>query len=198
MKAPLSWLREYVSIDMTVDELASRLALTGTEVERVSAVGVPGEPENLKFFVVGKVLECGRHPNADKLSVCRVDIGEAEPRTIVCGAPNVAAGQTVAVVLPGGTMPGGMQIREAKLRGVDSSGMILSEAELGLAAKSAGTMELPNSWEAGGLLSEHFLLADEVLEVEVTPNRPDCLSVRGLAREIAAISGASFDEDLSF
>ena len=183
---------------MTVDELASRLALTGTEVERVSAVGVPGEPENLKFFVVGKVLECGRHPNADKLSVCRVDIGEAEPRTIVCGAPNVAAGQTVAVVLPGGTMPGGMQIREAKLRGVDSSGMILSEAELGLAAKSAGTMELPNSWEAGGLLSEHFLLADEVLEVEVTPNRPDCLSVRGLAREIAAISGASFDEDLSF
>jgi phenylalanyl-tRNA synthetase beta chain len=100
MKAPLTWLREYVPIEMDVEELASRLALTGTEVERVAQVGVPGDPENLERFLVGKVLDCQRHPDADKLSVCTVDVGEDGPRTIVCGAPNVAAGQTVAVVLP--------------------------------------------------------------------------------------------------
>jgi phenylalanyl-tRNA synthetase beta chain len=198
MKAPLSWLREYVSIDKSVEELASLLALTGTEVERVSSVGVPADPQNLRWFVVGKVLDCQRHPNADKLSVCAVDVGEAAPRTIVCGAPNVAAGQTVGVVLPGGTMPDGMRIRDAKLRGVESSGMIMSETELGLAGRSPGTMELPDSWKAGELLSDHFALTDDILEVEVTPNRPDCLSVRGMAREIAAVTGADFDEDLGF
>jgi phenylalanyl-tRNA synthetase beta chain len=198
MKAPLSWLREYVSIEISVDELASRLALTGTEVERVAAVGISDEGDNLSRFVVGKVVECGRHPDADKLSVCVVDVGEGQPRTIVCGAPNVAAGQTVAVVLPGGVFPSGLTIKEAKLRGVPSSGMIMSEAELGLAAKSAGTMELPNEWSAGELLSEHFAISDQVLEVEVTPNRPDCLSIRGLAREIAAITGAPFAEQTDF
>ncbi|NLO28421.1 MAG: phenylalanine--tRNA ligase subunit beta [Actinobacteria bacterium] len=198
MKAPLSWLREYVRIDMGVEELASRLALTGTEVERVSDVGVPGDEENLKRFVVGKIVECERHPDADKLSVCTVDIGEEEPRIIVCGAPNVATGQTVAVVLPGGIMPDGTRIRDAKLRGVPSAGMILSEAELGLAAKSPGTMELPEDWTAGELLIDRFAISDKVLEVEVTPNRPDCLSIRGLAREIAAVTGVPFDEEMVF
>ncbi len=198
MKAPLSWLRKYVPIEIDVEELASRLALTGTEVERVARVGVPGDEENLERFVVGKVLECRRHPDADKLWVCVVDVGEDEPRTIVCGAPNVAAGQTAAVVLPGGVMPDGTVIREAKLRGVQSAGMILSEAELGLAAKSPGIVVLPESWEAGELLADHFALTDWVLEVEVTPNRPDCLSIRGLAREIAAITEAPFDEDITF
>ena len=183
---------------MNVEELASRLALTGTEVERVAQVGVPGGEENLERFVVARVLECRRHPDADKLSVCVVDVGEGEPRTIVCGAPNVAADQTVAVVLPGGVMPDGTVIREAKLRGVQSAGMILSEAELGLAAKSPGIMVLPDSWEAGELLADHFALTDWVLEVEVTPNRPDCLSIRGLAREIAAITEAPFAEDITF
>jgi len=198
MKAPLSWLRDYVPIEMEVHELASRLAMTGTEVERVTEVGVPGDPENLRHFVVGKVLECGRHPSAERLSVCIVDVGDGSPRTIVCGAPNVAAGQTVPVVLPGGLMPDGTRLREAKLRGVVSAGMILSEAELGLAAKSAGIMVLPDEWQAGSLLSEHFAISDWVLEVEITPNRPDCLSIRGLAREIAAITGAPFDEKLEF
>ncbi|MGI5940292.1 MAG: phenylalanine--tRNA ligase subunit beta [Thermoleophilia bacterium] len=194
MKAPLSWLREYVTIESSVDELASRLALTGTEVERVSQVGVAAEDENLSRFVVGKVCECSRHPNADRLSVCVVDVGEGEPRTIVCGASNVATGQTVAVVLPGGIMPDGTRIKEAKLRGVTSSGMIMSELELGLAGKSEGIMVLPDSWNAGDGLATHFPISDDVLEVEVTPNRPDCLSIRGLAREIAAISGVPFEE----
>ena len=107
----------------------------------------------------------------------------------------MAAGQTVAVVLPGGVMPDGTKIRDAKLRGVPSAGMIMSEAELGLAAKSPGIMELPAEWQAGDLLVDHFAISDQVLEVEVTPNRPDCLSVRGLAREIAAITGKPFEED---
>ncbi len=198
MKAPLSWLKDYVSIDLSVDELASRLALTGTEVERVSEFGVPGENDNQRFFVVGKVIGCTPHPDSDHLSVCIVDVGEGEPRTIVCGAPNVAAGQTVAVVLPGGVMPGDFKIKEAKLRGVRSFGMIMSEAELGLAAKSEGIMVLPDEWPAGDPLSRYFTLSDKVLEVEVTPNRPDCLSVRGMAREIAAITGADFDEDVAY
>ena len=197
MKAPLSWLKEYVPIETGVDEIASRLALTGTEVERVAEAGIAGG-DNLRYFVVGKTLECRRHPDADKLSVCVVDVGEESPRTIVCGAPNVAAGQTVAVVLPGGVMPDGTRIKEAKLRGVGSSGMIMSEAEIGLAAKSPGTMVLPDQWIAGTPLAEYFPVFDHVLEVEVTPNRPDCLSVRGLAREISAITGAPFSEDVDF
>ncbi|GAB4244874.1 MAG: phenylalanine--tRNA ligase subunit beta [Thermoleophilia bacterium] len=198
MKAPLSWLREYVRIELSADELASRLALTGTEVERVTAVGVPADPAVLGRFVVGKVLTCDRHPNADKLSVCRVDVGEGEARTIVCGAPNVAAGQTVGVSLPGAVLPNGMKIGEAKLRGVTSAGMILSEAELGFAAKSGGIMVLPDEWPAGAPLAEFLPLAEQVLEVEVTPNRPDCLSVQGLAREIAAVTGQPLTEEHDF
>jgi phenylalanyl-tRNA synthetase beta chain len=189
MRAPLSWLRKYVRIDLSVEELASRLALSGTEVERVIAVGIPGDSDNLRCFVVGKVLECERHPDADKLSVCRVEVGDGQQRTIVCGAPNVRAGQTVAAVLPGGTLPDGTVIKEAKLRGVASAGMLLSEAELGLAPKSPGIIVLPEEWTAGDLLSDHFAISDMVFEVEVTPNRPDCLSIKGLAREIAAVTG---------
>ncbi len=195
MKAPLSWLGQYVSIDLSVDELASRLALTGTEVERVAHVGVPANEAVLERFVVGKVLTCVKHPDADKLSVCTVDVDEESPRTIVCGAPNVRAGQTVGVCLPGAVLPNGMAIKEAKLRGVPSSGMILSEAELGFEAKSAGIVVLPDEWDAGDLLADHLPICEDVLEVEVTPNRPDCLSVRGLAREVAAITGAGFDEE---
>lgn len=196
MKAPLSWLREYVTIDLPVDELASRLALTGTEVERVAAVGAPAREDVIERFVVGKVLTCEKHPNADKLSVCTVDVGETEPRAIVCGAPNVGAGQTVAVCLPGAILANGMSIGEAKLRGVASSGMIMSEAELGFEQKSAGIVVLPDDWEAGELLADRLPISEHVLEVEVTPNRPDCLSIRGLAREIAAITEAAFSEDM--
>lgn len=197
MRAPVSWLREYVTIDLPIDELASRLALTGTEVERVNHVGVPSEEAVLECFVVGKVLTCEKHPDADKLSVCTVDVDEETPRTIVCGAPNVAAGQTVAVSLPGAVLPNGMKIKDAKLRGVPSSGMILSDAELGFDTKSSGIMVLPDDWEAGDLLADHLPLHEAILEVEVTPNRPDCLSIWGMAREIAAITGADFDEDIS-
>ena len=125
MKIPYSWLREYCDPGVGVEEIAERLVMTGTEVERVGVVGPPAADG----FVVGRVLSAEQHPNADRLRVCQVDTGDGA-RTIVCGAPNVAAGQTVAVAQPGARMPGGEKLRKAKLRGVVSEGMILSVSEL--------------------------------------------------------------------
>ena len=199
MKAPLSWLREYVPIEMGVEELASRLALTGTEVERVTEVGVPGDAENLERFVVGKVLECGRHPDADKLSVCIGGRGggRAADHRLRCSQRR---GRSDGGGGAAGRGDAGWHAssRRPSCGACRRPGMILSEAELGLAAKSPGIMVLPDEWEAGELLADHFAISDWVLEVEVTPNRPDCLSVRGLAREIAAITGRSFAEDIAF
>ena len=128
MRVPYSWLQEYCDPGVEPGELAERLAMTGTEVERVGAVG----PPSAEGFVVGKVLSAEPHPNADRLRVCKLDTGDGNERIVVCGAPNVAAGQTVPVALPGATMPGGMEIGEAKLRGVRSAGMICSASELGV------------------------------------------------------------------
>ena len=193
MRVPYSWLREYCDPGIDARELAERLAMTGTEVERVTTVG----PPTAEGFVVGKVLECERHPNADRLSVCAVDVGEDEPRTIVCGAPNVAAGQTVPVALPGATMPDGTKLGEAKLRGVRSSGMILSAAELEIAEDSEGIMVLDPAMGSGRFLIDvvEAALAESVLELEVTPNRVDCFGVYGVAREVHAISGAALDPE---
>ena len=190
MRVPLSWLREYCDPGMEPAALADRLVMTGTEVERIETLG----PESGSGFVVGKVLEREQHPNADRLSVCRVDTGEGE-RTIVCGAPNVDAGQTVAVVLPGATMPGGMKIRKAKLRGVPSEGMILSAAELEIAEEADGIMLLDDGPAPGTPLAEVLPLGEAVLEIEVTPNRSDCFGVHGVAREVHAISGAPLAAD---
>jgi phenylalanyl-tRNA synthetase beta chain len=191
MRVPYSWLREYCDPGLGPAELAERLAMTGTEVERVGTVGPPA-PDG---FVVGKVLTREKHPDADQLSVCTVDVGKNEPRTIVCGAPNVDAGQTVPVALPGATMPGGQKLGEAKLRGVRSSGMILSAAELEIAEESAGILVLDDGPEPGAPLGELLPVAEPVLELEVTPNRPDCLGVFGVAREVHAISGTPLAEE---
>jgi phenylalanyl-tRNA synthetase beta chain len=186
MRVPYSWLREYCDPGLEAGELAERLAMTGTEVERVGSV----DPPALDGFVVGKVLAHEMHPNADRLSVCTVDTGEGDPRTIVCGAPNVDAGQTVPVALPGATMPGGAKLGKAKLRGVESHGMILSAAELEIAEESEGILVLEDGPAPGTSLTEVLPLAEPVLELEVTPNRPDCLGVYGVAREVHAISAA--------
>jgi phenylalanyl-tRNA synthetase beta chain len=192
MKVPYSWLREYCDPGIPAGELAERLAMTGTEVERVATLG----PPSAEGFVVGRVVECERHPNADRLSVCTVDTGDGDPRTIVCGAPNVAAGQTVPVALPGATMPGGSQLGEAKLRGVRSAGMILSAAELEIAEEAAGILVLEDGDVAAGTaLSEVLPVAEEVLELEVTPNRVDCFGIYGVAREVHAISGAPLGQE---
>ncbi len=186
MRVPYTWLREYCDPGIDARELAERLAMTGTEVERVGVVGPPVEDG----FVVGRVIEREAHPDADRLSVCTVDTGDGEPRTIVCGAPNVAAGQTVPVALPGATMPGGAKLGKAKLRGVESHGMILSAAELEIAEESAGILVLDDGPAPGAPLGEVLMVAEPVLELEVTPNRADCFGVYGVAREVHAISGA--------
>jgi phenylalanyl-tRNA synthetase beta chain len=186
MRVPYSWLREYCDPGLGPEDLAERLAMTGTEVERVGLVG----PPSAEGFVVGRVLSAEPHPNADRLRVCSVDTGDGE-RTVVCGAPNVAAGQTVPVALPGATMPGGMQIGEAKLRGVRSAGMICAAAELGLGEGPPGIMVLEDDGlKPGTPLAEVLPIAEPVLELEVTPNRVDCFGVYGVAREVHAISGA--------
>ncbi len=186
MRVPHSWLREYCDPGVEAGELAERLAMTGTEVERVAIVG----PSATDGFVIGRVVECESHPNADRLSVCRVDTGEDEVRTIVCGAPNVAAGQTVPVALPGATMPDGTKLGKAKLRGVESHGMILSAAELEIAEEADGILVLDEGPVAGTPLAEALPLAEPVFELEVTPNRVDCFGVYGVAREVHAISAA--------
>src|SRR5918911_1567744 len=129
MKVPLSWLREYVAVDVPVDELAARVNISVAEVERVVRRGVPDEDGNLGLYRIGRVVEADKHPNADRLQLCRVDVGESEPRQIVCGAWNFGAGATVAVALPGAVLPGGTKLERAKLRGTVSDGMILSERE---------------------------------------------------------------------
>ncbi len=141
-------------------------------------------------FVVGKVLSAERHPDADRLTVCLVDIGEDEPSQIVCGAPNVAAGQTVAVARPGAVMPDGTKLGKAKLRGVESAGMILAEDEVAIGTDHAGTMELAEGPAPGTPLIEVLPISTDVLDLEITPNRPDCLGVYGVAREVHAATGA--------
>jgi phenylalanyl-tRNA synthetase beta chain len=191
MKVPYSWLLEYCDPGVEPGALAERLAMTGTEVERVGAVG----PPSAEGFVVGRVLAAEPHPNADRLSVCTVDTGDGE-RTIVCGAPNVAAGQTVPVALPGATLPGGHKIGKAKLRGVESAGMICASSELELGEGPPGIMVLEDDGLLPGTpLAEVLPIAEPVLELEVTPNRVDCFGVYGVAREVHAISGAPLAQE---
>ena len=193
MLVPLDWLREYCDPALDVRAIEERLTMTGTKVEAIHHHGVR-EPER---FVVGRVLSCERHPDADRLSVCTVDLGAAcadGPATIVCGAPNVAAGLTVAVACPGAVMPDGTKIKRAKLRGVVSEGMICAERELAIGAGGEGILvldELAGKSPAPGTpLADVLPLATEVIELEVTPNRPDCLGVYGVARELHAATGA--------
>ena len=186
MKVPLSWLHEHVHPELTADELAARLALTGTEVERVTHHGVPSGDN----FVVAKVLEAVQHPDADRLRVTKLDVGEEEPLQVVCGAPNARAGITVALARPGSRLPDGTKLKKAKLRGVESNGMILGESEVDIGVDHAGIMELPDDLIAGTPLGNVLPLETDVLELEITPNRPDCLGVYGVAREVHAATGA--------
>jgi phenylalanyl-tRNA synthetase beta chain len=186
MRVPVEWLHDYCAPHMDAYTLAERLALSGTEVERVEHHGVGG----LENFVIGKVLERYKHPNADRLSVCMVDLGGSTPAQIVCGAPNVAAGQIVGVAKPGAVMPNGTVLGRAKLRGVDSAGMILAEDEVSLGVEHNGIMVLDPELAPGTPLAEVLPIATDVLLLEITPNRPDCLGIYGVAREVAACTGA--------
>jgi phenylalanyl-tRNA synthetase beta chain len=186
MRVPVEWLSEYADAGLPIAELEERLTMTGTKVEAVHHHGV----DALERFVIGRVLEASRHPDADRLSVCTVDVGDDGPQQIVCGAPNVAAGQIVAVARPGAVMPDGTRLGVAKLRGVESNGMILAEDELAIGTEHAGIMVLDGGLQPGTPLEGVLPIATEVLELEVTPNRPDCLGVYGVAREVHAATGA--------
>ena len=188
MRVPFSWIKEYVAWEGTVEEMAAVLTTSGTEVEGIDWVGAPRDPENLSRFVIGKVLTKEKHPNADKLSLCTVEVGQANGgvRQIVCGAHNFQAGDTVAVSLSGAVLENGLRLKKANLRGVESDGMMMSEQELGYEEKSPGIAVLPDAWITGAPLQDYLPVSEAVLELELTSNRPDCFSIYGIAREVAA------------
>jgi phenylalanyl-tRNA synthetase beta chain len=186
VRIPLSWLREYVRVDADAQEIADALSISAAEVNGVHRVGVPGE---LGLFRVGRVLEAAKHPDADRLQLTSVDVGEDRPYSIVCGAWNFGAGAKVAVALPGATLPGGLTLERRKLRGQLSEGMILAEDELDLGSDHTGIIVLDDALEPGTPLADVLPLVDEVLDVEATGNRPDLLAVYGVAREVAAVLG---------
>jgi len=171
---------------MPLPELAERLSISAAEVEGIERRGVPDEDGNLGLFRVGRVLEAVKHPNADRLQLCRVDVGEGDARQIVCGAWNFGAGATVGVALPGARLPGGLELEQRKVRGELSDGMILAEDEVELGSDHSGIMVLPEA-EPGTPLADVLPLVEDVLLVESTGNRPDLLSIYGIAREVAAL-----------
>ena len=191
MRVPLGWLREYVRVDATAHEIARRLTVSTLEVDRVIEAGVPRAEGNLEHLVVGRVVSAEKHPNADRLQLCQVDVGHADPQQIVCGAWNFGVGATVAVALPGATVLSkdgeAFTLGEAKLRGEASRGMILAEDEVGLGSDHAGIMLLQDGLEPGSALHEVLPIWEQVLEVTPTGNRVDLLSMVGLAREVVDV-----------
>ncbi len=187
MRVPLTWLRDYVDITISPAELAERLTLQGMEVSAIETTGA-----DWTDVVVGRLLSVGPHPNADKLSLTSVDVGDREPLQIVCGATNIAVGQLVPVARVGALLPGERRIERSKIRGVQSEGMLCSAAELRLGGDAEGIHILPDGVALGTPLAE--LLGEVVLDVDVKPNRGDALSMVGLAREVAAFTGAQLRE----
>ena len=187
MRVPLTWLREYVDFDLPVGELIDVITLHSQEIDGVERLGVTdGE------VVVGEVVEFGSHPKADRLNVAKVNLGGGEVVQIVAGAPNPYAGARVPVVLPGSTLADGRKLKKAKLRGLESYGMMMSERELGISNDHEGILLLDESYEVGRPLQDYFPIGETVLDIDVTPNRPDLWGMIGVARELAAILNSTF------
>lgn len=184
MKFSENWLRQHVAIDASRETLAATLTAIGLEVEQVTVLG-----DGLDGVVVGRILDCAPHPQAGRLQVCRVDIGTDEPLQIVCGAPNARVGLAAPVAPIGATLPGGVAIQAALLRGVESSGMLCSAKELAVDADASGLFELPADAVPGAALADYLQLPDASFELKLTPNRADCFSVRGIAFDVAAAFG---------
>lgn len=184
MKFPESWLRAYCNPDWTTEQLSDRLTMAGLEVEEVGAAAPPFDK-----VVVAQVLSVTRHPNADKLNVCEVDTG-AGVRSIVCGAPNVAVGMRVPCAITGAKLPGGLEIKPVTMRGVESDGMLCSARELGLSEDHSGLLALPPDAPLGADIRDYLKLDDAVFLLKLTPNLAHCFGVYGIAREVAALSGA--------
>lgn len=183
MKFSQSWLQEVLDADLSTDILSHQLTMAGLEVDGIEKIA--GDFTGIK---VGHIVECGPHPDADKLQVTKVDIGENELLTIVCGAKNARLGLKVAVATVGAVLPGDFKIKKAKLRGVESFGMICSVSEMGLADTADGIMELPADAPIGDDIRDYLDLNDVAIEIDLTANRGDCLSLRGIAREVATIN----------
>jgi len=184
VKFPESWLRAWVDLPADPTELAERLTMAGHEVDGIDVAG-----DGLEGVLVAEVVEVSGHPNADKLSVCRVSDGGGGTRGVVCGAPNVIAGMKGALALPGTSLPGGVKLRRTRIRGVESEGMLCSAAELGLGDDADGILALPADAPVGARLTEYLELPDRIYDLNLTPNRGDCFSISGMARDIAALTG---------
>ncbi len=192
MRVSLKWLSEYVDVPADTKALCDRLDLTGTGVEGVEKTG-----EAFDGVVVGAVLTCEPHPDSDHMHVVTVDVGAVGPVQIVCGAPNIAAGIKVPVACVGAVLPGDLKIKKSKLRGVASCGMCCSQRELGMGSDHAGIWILPDDAPVGAPIAEYLGLGDVVLDLEITPNRPDCLSMTGMAREVGAMYQADVTDPLA-
>ncbi len=185
MRVSEAWLREWVNPAVDTKTLVAQLTMAGLEVDAIEPVA-----GGFSQVVVGEILSAERHPDAEKLQVCRVNVGSGEPLQIVCGAANARAGIRIPCALVGACLPKDIKIKQAKLRGVESFGMLCSAAELGLAESAEGLLELPADAPVGQDIRVYLQLDDQTLEVDLTPNRGDCLSIAGLAREIAVINRA--------
>ena len=184
MKFSESWLRSFVNPSLSGEALSHLLTMAGLEVEEEETVAPA-----FNDVIVAQVLEVVKHPDADRLNVCQVDIGTGTPQQIVCGAPNVAAGLKVPCALPGAKLPGDFTIKVAKVRGIESSGMLCSAKELGIAEDASGLLILPADAPVGQSIRQYLDLDDRLLTLKLTPNRADCLSLTGIAREVAALTG---------
>lgn len=184
MKFSENWLRSHVPTQATREELAATLTAIGLEVEEVTALG-----EGLANVVVARIVDCARHPEADRLQVCQVDAGQGELLQIVCGAPNARPGLRAPLAMVGANV-GGIAIKAAKLRGVESNGMLCSAKELGVDADASGLLELPADAPIGAAIADYLCLPDASIEIKLTPNRADCFSVRGIAFDVAAACGS--------
>src|SRR5437762_6107677 len=182
MKFSVNWLREFVDLPENSEEIADLLTRAGVETENIETRGA-----NVDRVIVAQITGSSRHPNADRLSVCEVDDGSGKKRQIVCGATNYKVGDKVPLALPGAKLPNGLEIRESKLRGVESAGMLCSPIELSLGEDASGLLILSPDAKLGAPIADIFP-ADTILDVEITPNRGDLLSHFGLAREIAALT----------
>src|SRR5210317_1763640 len=189
MKISESWLKEWAPHNLASADLCHQITMAGLEVDAIDPVA--GE---FSGVVVGEIITAEQHPDADKLRVCTVNAGQAEILQIVCGAPNARVGLKAPVALVGAHLPGDFKIKKSKLRGVESQGMLCAEAELGLSDASEGLMELPTDAPVGTDFRDYLDLEDNTIEIGLTPNRADCLSIRGIAREVAVLTGGDLNE----
>ncbi|MEW6595767.1 MAG: phenylalanine--tRNA ligase subunit beta [Thermodesulfobacteriota bacterium] len=192
MKFTLNWLREYLPTDLDAATIAARLSMLGLEVDAVQSLA-----PDLSGVVVARVESVQRHPNADKLTLCDVSVGSSVLKRVVCGAPNVRAGLVTAMALPGAVLPGGFTIKPTKIRGEASEGMLCSAKELGMSEEHAGILEITADVTPGQPIVAALGLDDTLIEVDLTPNRPDCASVIGIAREVAAFAGATLKKPVT-